>query len=63
MEDKFDTLSEEHKNEALNFMQITGTDDVNTAINYLEMSSFDTAVSIITFWHFFFCFFFSASFG
>jgi len=44
MEDKFDTLSEEHKNEALNFMQITGTDDVNMAINYLEMASFDTAV-------------------
>lgn len=28
----------------MNFLQITGTDDINTAVSYLEMASYDVAV-------------------
>jgi len=44
MEDKFDLLNEQQKTEVMNFLQITGTDDINTAVSYLEMASFEVAV-------------------
>ncbi|EAS03318.4 UBX domain protein (macronuclear) [Tetrahymena thermophila SB210] len=46
MEDRFDTLNENQKNEVMNFLQITGTEDINNAIHYMEMSNYDVGNAV-----------------
>jgi hypothetical protein len=46
----FDFLEEKQKNDVLEFLSITNLDNLNVAIQYLEMSAFDINVQKILFY-------------